>query len=115
MSAFGGRTWPFTGSPSQSLLKKRLAEKETTIHGQRGAGDKSGIIRTEEDHRVSDFVGVTKSAERYIRGDGRGTERGTRGRGRPQKSFEHGCCGGARRYFVDADAVLGGFGGRGYG
>src|SRR5260221_5295726 len=85
-----------------------LAEKETTIHGQRGAGDEGGIIRTEEDHRVGDFVGSTKPAERYVRGDGRGAERGARGRGRPQKSFEQGCCGGSRRHLVDADAVLGG-------
>lgn len=48
-----------------------LAEKETTIHGQRGAGDEGGIIRTEEDHRVGDFVGGTKPAERYVGGDGR--------------------------------------------
>src|SRR5260221_11331933 len=92
-----------------------LAEKETPIHGQRGAGDEGGIIRTEEDHRVGDFVGGTKPAERYVRGDGRGAERGARGRGRPQKSFEQGCCGGSRRHLVDADAVLGGFGGRGAG
>src|SRR5258708_34374569 len=92
-----------------------LAEKETTIHGQRGAGDEGGIMRTEEDHRVGDFVGSTKTAERYVRGDGRGAERGARGRGRPQKSFEQGWCGGSRRHLVDADAVLGGFGGRGAG
>src|ERR1700758_1130443 len=33
-----------------------LAEKETTIHGQRSAGDEGGIIRTGEDHRVGDYV-----------------------------------------------------------
>src|SRR5438034_10823114 len=40
-----------------------LAEKETTIHDQRGAGDEGGIIRTQEDHRVGDFVGGTKRSE----------------------------------------------------
>src|SRR5260370_38958105 len=85
-----------------------LAEKETTIHGQRGAGDEGGIIRTEEGHRVGDFVGSTKPAERYVRGDGRGAGSGARARGRPQKSLEQGRCGGASRHLVDADAGPGG-------
>src|SRR5258706_16162204 len=85
-----------------------LAEKETTIHGQRGAGDERGIIRTEEDHRVGDFVGGTKPAERYVRGAGRAAERGARGRGRPQKSFEKGRDGGTRRHHVNPEAVVGG-------
>src|SRR5260370_34823811 len=89
-----------------------LAEKETTIHGQRGAGDEGGIIRTEEDHRVGDFVGGTKPAERYVRGGGRGAERGARGRGRPQKNFEQGCWGWSTPQLVEGAAVLRGFSGR---